>query len=349
MAKIKLSRPAVWFCLMAAGIAALAGPEVGLAQHAAPLYGPVGVSPAAVKQGRLGSCYFHASVAAMASAMPDVLRQAIAAEPGGGYRVHFFDGRDELVYQEDLEYAAAHSFDHSEGAWVRVLMRAYAQRVLRASLHKSIETSSQIPVFVRPMALSALDQGGGVLMAYDRAIRMVVSQDGEIDKKALKVKLGEQGKALGIPASITEMISGFLDEKGFFEGVEQTVRENGEFFGAYRSLSQGGIPAEVLRAFVGTAHERGVQDRARTLAQLRRLGQHDLAMTAESGSPGSFDPGNWWVGGHAYTVLGYDEAAQSVSLRNPWGGHPEPDGIFNLPVTVFLEAFDSYTASGEED
>jgi hypothetical protein len=349
IAKIALQTAAMSLSLIAMGTAGLATTEVARAQAtSSPLYGPNGLSPLAVRQGKLGSCYFHSSIAALAKAVPDTLRKAIVPEADGAYRVHFFDGSDEVVFPEEVQFATAQGLDLSEGAWVKVLMRAYAQRVLRASLKQQIEKSEAIPVFVRPMALSVLNQNGGVLVAYDRAIRMVVTQNGDIDKNALKAQLVEQAKALGVPASASTLVSGFLDESGFFESLAQTVRQNGEFFGVYRSLGQGGIPWAVMTAFVGSAHAGLVKDQARTLAQLRQLGPQNIAMVAGTvGQPGAFDPGNWWVGGHAFTVLGYDDSTQSVSLRNPWGGHPGPDGTFSLPVSVFLVAFESYTASGE--
>ncbi|MGA2218553.1 MAG: hypothetical protein ABSG51_10730 [Terracidiphilus sp.] len=54
-------------------------------------------------------------------------------------------------------------------------MRAYAQRVLCKNLNQKIEKSDAIPAFVRPMAQSILNQDGGILVAYDRAIRVVVT------------------------------------------------------------------------------------------------------------------------------------------------------------------------------
>jgi len=346
-AKIVLQTAAMSVSLMAMGTAGLATTAVARAQQTSSLYGPNGVSPLAVRQGKLGSCYFHASVAALAKAAPETMRQAIVPEPNGAYRVHFFEGADEVVFPEDVQFATAQSFDLSEGIWVKVLMRAYAQRVLRESLKQQIEKSEAIPVFIRPVALSLLNQNGGILVAYDQAIRMVVTQNGDLDKNALKLKVAEQAKALGVPASAADMVSGFLDENGFFENLAQTVRQNGEFFGVYRSMGQGGIPWAVLTAFAGSAHAGSVRDQARTLAQLRQLGPQNVAMVAgTTGQASSFDPGNWWVGGHAYTVLGYDDATQSVRLRNPWGLHPAPDGTFSLPVSVFLAAFESYTASG---
>lgn len=352
-AQIFLQKTAISLLLVAIGTAGLAIPAAARAQQAPSqqtpsLYGPKEVSPFAVRQGELGSCYFHASVAALSKAVPDTMRKAIAPEPGGAYRVHFFEGADEVVFPEDIEYATVHSFDRSEGEWVKVLMRAYAQRVLRKNLNQQIEKSNLIPVFVRPMAQSVLNQEGGILVAYDRAIRLVVTQNGDLDKNALKLKLAEEAKLMGIPPSATDLVSGFLDQNGFIDNLAQTVRQNGEFFGAYRSLGQGGIPSEVLKAFIGSAHVGSVGDQVRTLAQLRRLGPESAAMVAGTKpAAGAVDPGKWWVGAHAYTVLGYDELTQTVSLRNPWGGHPAPDGTFSLPVAVFLAAFDSYAASGE--
>src|ERR1700676_5381130 len=56
------------------------------AQAPASLYGPNGVSPMAVRQGILGSCYFHASLAAVAKANPAALRNAILGDAQKGYR-----------------------------------------------------------------------------------------------------------------------------------------------------------------------------------------------------------------------------------------------------------------------
>jgi hypothetical protein len=47
----------------------------------------------------------------------------------------------------------------------------------------------------------------------------------------------------------------------------------------------------------------------------------------------------WYVGAHAYTVMGYDASAGTVTLRNPWGRHPDPDGKFTIPLGTFLNAF----------
>jgi len=144
----------------------------GYAQDTA-LYGAHGISPQAVRQGQLGSCYFHATIAALAKIAPGTLRSAISQNPNGGYKVHFYSGADEAVYASDVEYGRTHGYDRSEGTWVAVLMRAYAQRVLRQSLVVAIQKSDVIPVFIHPMAISWLDGSDTLLVAYDRAIRSV--------------------------------------------------------------------------------------------------------------------------------------------------------------------------------
>ena len=322
------------------------GAATGWAAEAPALYGAHGVSPQAVLQGTLGSCYFHASIAALAKAAPDALRSAIRDNPGGGYRVHFVEGPEEVVFPEDVQFGREHSFDRSEGAWVGVLMRAYAQRELRQSLVGAIQKSDAIPIWVKPVALSLLDQSDILLVGYDRAVRSVVQQDGVIDKALLKTKLAAQLSALGVPSTQAQMLSGFLDDNGFFDNVAHTVEENGEVFGAYKSLGQGGVPVRVFEAFLGKGLSGLVADKKLTLEQLHRFSSGHVAMVAGSwGTPTGegYGSADWWVPSHCYTVLSYDEAAQSITLRNPWGAKPDPDGVFTIPITTFQEAFEFYT------
>ena len=331
-------------------VAVLSLPLLAGAQDLAQLYGEHGVSPLAVRQGILGTCFFHASIAEVAKVAPETLKGDILPNPGGGYRVHFSQGPEEIVFAEDVDYGRAHSYDRSEGTWVLVLMRGYAQRVLRLSLVKAVNQSTLIPIFVKPLALSWLDQSGPLLVAYDRAIRSVVKQDGELDKAGLKLKLGEQLNAIGIPPEQANELAGFLDEKGFFDAVELTVRQNGEVFGAYKTLGQGQIPVRVIEAFMGNAYAGLVSDRSGVLEQLRRLHAGQVALVAGTKlavADPAFETENksWWVPSHAYSVLDYDEAAATVTLRNPWGGRPGPDGIFTLPLAVFLRGYEGYSYS----
>jgi len=313
-----------------------------------PLYGEHGVSPQAVLQGTLGSCYFHASIAALAKASPEKLRSAISENPGGGYRVRFVDGPEEVVLPEDVAFARDHIYDRSEGTWVAVLMRGYAQRALRQSLVHAIDKSDLIPSYVKPIALTLLNSSDQLLTGYDRAVRSVVQQDGVIDKAALKTKLAVQLSALGVPDSAAQMLGGFLEDRGFFDSIALTVEQNGEVFGAYKSLGQGGVPVRVFEAFQGKGFSGQVADKKLTLEQLRRLNSGHIAMVAGTwGTPTGegYSNANWWVAGHCYTVLSYDDTAQTVTLRNPWGAKPDPDGVFTIPFATFLDAYEFYTYS----
>ncbi len=314
----------------------------------APLYGEHGVSPQAVLQGTLGSCYFHASVAALAKVAPEKLRSAIRENPGGGYRVHFVDGPEETVLPEDVAFARDHLYDRSEGTWVAVLMRGYAQRLLRQSLIHAIDKSDYIPSYIKPIGLSLLNRSDQLLIGYDRAVRSVVQQDGVIDKAALKTKLASQLAALGVPDTAVQMLAGFMEDRGFFDSIAQTVEQNGEVFGAYKTFGQGGVPVRVFEAFEGKGLSGLVADKKLTVDQLRRLSSGHVAMVAGSWATpngAGYSSENWWVAGHCYTVLSFDDAAQAVTLRNPWGTKPDPDGVFTIPLATFLDAYEFYTYS----
>jgi hypothetical protein len=169
------------------------------AQATGALYGPEGVSPDAIKQGVLGSCYFHASIAALAKIAPDTLRNAISSNPEGGYRVRFVEGPEEVVLPADLAYGRAHAFDRSDGDWVLVLMRGYAQRQVRHSLAASIQRSTMIPSYAKPIALSWINSSGMLLVAYDRAIRSVVNQEGIMNKATFRQALAANSAAWESP------------------------------------------------------------------------------------------------------------------------------------------------------
>jgi hypothetical protein len=126
------------------------------------------------------------------------------------------------------------------------------------------------------------------------------------------------------------------------------VQENGEVFGAYKSLGQGGIPVRVMEAFLGQGKVNAgmTSDSQQATAQLRRFRAGGVAMVAgtKPTAPNAQIAGaSWWVPSHCYTVMSYDDTAQTVTLRNPWGGHPGPDGTFTLPLSVYLDGYESYT------
>lgn len=323
-------------------LAALAA-AAGLAQSPHSLYGPHGVSPGAVRQGALGSCYFHASIAALALAAPETLRADIRSNFPAGYKVHFATGPDEAVYTDDIKYGRAHDFDESDGEWVLVLMRAYAQREVRDSLVNSIQRSTVIPAFAKPLALKGLNETDLMLVAYDRAIRAVVQQNGSMDRESLKQSLAAELSRIGIPAGESRKLVGFLDEEGFFASLAKTVEQNGEVFGAYKSIGQGGIPARVIQAFLGSVGSVNLSDQRRVLSLLHRFRIAGLALvvcSADVASNHDAAGASWWVPSHAYTVIAYDESTGMVTLRNPWGTRPDPEGVFALQLQAFEESFD---------
>jgi hypothetical protein len=318
------------------------------AQTVVPLYGAAGISAKAVRQGYLGTCYFHASLSSLANAHPEAIRNAIRQTEPGSFHVKFIDGKEEVVYADDVSFAEIHRFDRSDGEWVSVLMRAYAQRLLRESLSKAIDKSEQIPVFLKPAAHSTLESSDLVLQAYDRAVRVVINQNGTIDKAALQTRLDQEGKTLGVPASAMQLVKGFLDDNGIFDTIATAIQQNAEFFGAYRSFGQGGIPSRVFQAFVGAGHVDFPTHRDRVVAQLRKVQAGGIAMVADSGTNPPAGSANWWVASHAYSVTGFDEAAQTITIRNPWGEHPDPDGVFIIPLPEFYESFTIYSFSSPD-
>ncbi len=139
------------------------------------------------------------------------------------------------------------------------------------------------------------------------------------------------------------MLVGFLDEEGFFAAIASTVQQNGEVFGAYKAFGQGGIPSRVLDAFTGSAGAASVNNQQAVLNEMRRVRGGRVALVAgslASAPDPQFANSNWWVPGHAYTVMDYDDGSGTVTLRNPWGERPRPDGTFTLPFAVFAETFE---------
>lgn len=314
------------------------------------LYGPDGISPASVKQGGLGSCYFHSTVAALAQSNPDLLKGMITDNGNGTYVVQFRDEKKENVYPEDLRFARSSRFDRSDGQWVGVLFRAYAQRVLRESLLKGVDLADMFPL-IKPYAKSFVETTDPLLLAYDRSIRAVVDQAGDIDKVQLEAMLKSETKDIPIPDTFKDSLLQTLESSGVFDVVAQAVKQNGELFGAYRAIGHGGIPARVMKTLLAKeplgAKIQSASQVAELLSQVSPAKQPIVVGTtglsfkelkAQKSVPD--DTEKWYVEGHAYTLMGYDLQAQTVTLRNPWGEHPAPDGIFTIPLATFANSFE---------
>jgi hypothetical protein len=316
------------------------------------IFGKGGINPLGVRQGTLGSCYFHSSIAAIARSNPDLIRNALSGNAQTGFKVQFGYGPSEIVFPEDVIFARTHNYDVSDGPWVAILLRGYAQLLLRDSISVAIDDAPPIFALVKPMAQSALDQSGPLLLAYDRAIRLVIHQDGHFDEASLKAALIEQFAALHIPPATVELLNSFLDSTGVFNAIAKTAFENAELFGAYHTVSRGGVPSTVFFAFEGKGHRNGADtDNADLLVQLENVHNGTLAMAAGTSPTGpkpsadvlaAASKPDWYVPGHAYTVLDWDAAQQLVTLRNPWGQNPDPDGVFTLPLTAFRKAYSRY-------
>lgn len=327
-----------------------AGAPWGDEKDSPQLLGSAGIRPEAVRQGRIGSCYFFATVAAIAQVNPGLIEKIIQDNGDGTYTVRFSDGVKEKAYPDDLRFARESGFDRSDGLWVGVLFRGFAQRVLRETLIKSVNESSLFPL-IKKYAADFMASNDLLLLAYDRSIRAVVDQSGEINRRRLEAELKEQLKPIEVSDEIKDSLVKLLDSGGFFDSIADTVKKNGELFGAYRAVGQGGIPAVVMYALLG-GKVGGVETKAgeQALALLNwavksrqpvvagtRVDPIDKVL-AESRLPQ--DAKDWYVERHAYTVLGYDPQGGTVTLRNPWGEHPNPNGIFTVPLTTFLQAFE---------
>lgn len=318
-----------------------------------PLYGPLGVTPAAVKQGQLGSCYFHAVIAAIANHDASLIKRTIRDPGDGTFNVHLPDGTAETIYLDDVLFGRQNHFDRSDGLWVIVLLRAIAQDTLRKALLSSI-AATPLPASARASASQLVKSSDTLIRAYDRAIRSVLYQDGTIDRDTLKTALNSQARRLNIPTLFTQPVLDFLDTQGFFAALATQIKENGELFGAYRAVGQGGLPTSVMSAFGLRTENKSLSQSTAARAAVERINDSGTAMIATTTATlrpdliakinSRAEPG-WWVMSHAYTVLGYDPTSDTVELRNPWGRQPEPTGEFRLPMNDFLAGFSQITYS----
>lgn len=330
------------FAVMPATLAAQSG-------KAARLYEEGGVTPESVRQGKLGSCYFHSVMAALAQSNPEMVRKMIEINPDKTFTVKFGDGKKEIAYPEDIHYSRDSGYDLSSGLWVAVLFRAYAQRVLRESLAAAVE-QTDLYAMVKHYAEELIDSNDSVLIAYDRAIRQVVDQNGNIDRAKLETSLKERMKDIDIPDRMKDSMATLLESEGFFASMESTIKQNGELFGAYRAVGQGGMPGRVMEAFAGSKAEiengsedeaadvlsRGVNARAPMVACTGGSRYHQLVAAHQTLPSGT---GPWYIDGHCYTILRFNADEQVVTLRNPWGDQPYPDGILKLPLASFVRGF----------
>lgn len=321
------------------------------------LYEGGGVQAGSVRQGRLGSCYFHAVIAALANTNPEKVQSMIEVNADQTFTVKFGDGRKEIAYPEDIRYSRESGYDLSTGLWVAVLFRAYAQRVLRDSMVAAVE-KSDLYSMVKHYTEQVIESNDSVLIAYDRAIRQVVDQYGHIDRDRLEVSLKGHMKDIALPDDMKTSLVKLLESGGFFDSIEGTIKQNGEMFGAYRAVGQGGMPGRVMEAFAGSneaienesesqaagALSHGISARTPMVACTGGSHYHELLAAHQTLPP---DTGPWYVDSHCYTVLSFDPSERVVTLRNPWGDQPYPDGILKLPISSFVPGFGSIVTTAQ--
>jgi hypothetical protein len=338
-----LKRVSVVLCLVAFFCARPA------AKAADNLYGSKGIVPQAVVQGKLGSCYFHAVIAALAQRREDMIRKMIQANPSGSYTVTFGDGKKETAYPEDLRYTHESGYDLSDGQWVAVLFRAYAQRVLREALLQAIDSSDIFPMLKQPVE-QLVASSDPLVLAYDRAIRAQVDQYGNIDRTQLEAGLKKEMASISVPDTMKDSLIGLLESGGFFDKMATMIQQNGELFGAYRAVGQGGLADRAMQTLAGSTRSQDNKSEAQTAVALAEAVNSGMPIVACTGGSHYYyavtkgqalppDTESWYVNAHCYTVLGYDAAAVTVNIRNPWARHPDPDGIFNLPLSRFFLAY----------
>jgi hypothetical protein len=307
-----------------------------------PLFEGGGPRPADVLQGKLGSCYFHAAVAALSTFKPELITNMI--RPGlfpGTFKVTFPDRSTETVYSGDIAYAREKQYDASKALWVTVLFRAYGQRVLREALNQAL-ADTVLPAALKQPLQAVISSTDIPVLAYDRTIRTEVAEDGRIEPGRLKLKLRDQLQGVPLPDQIKDRFVTLLDSGEFFSRITEVVNQNGEIFGAYRAIGNGGLPQRVFNTFL--AQNSSMIES--TSAEVRNLlASHVPAVAATFLPPPGLpaDSNKWYVQRHGYTILRFDQATDTVVLRNPWGHTPDPDGVLSLPFSVFTAAFDVIT------
>ncbi len=337
-------RPCLAVLALAAACAAQSAPPI-------PLFGPKNaIRLDDVRQGTLGSCYFHSVIGALAQSDAKLLHDMIATNADGSFAVTFADQHKENVFADDLAFLRESGYEMSDGLWPGVLFRAYAQRVLRGTLQQNIDKTEWFAP-VKSYAKDLIATNDTLLLAYDRAIRSQVAQDGEINKLRLRSRLKQELSTTGVSESIRDRLLDMIETQGFFDSISEMVKTNGELFGAYRVVSQGGLPQKVMQTLKGSSRPfstRGDGDAtARFLASTANSHAPAAACTSSSAYyklsaanqpvPAADQP--WYVHNHCYTVVRYDAHARNVTLRNPWANHPSPDGVFSLPLDKFVAAF----------
>jgi hypothetical protein len=85
------------------------------------------ISPEAIRQGSIGDCYFVSSLAAVAQAHPDMIKNAIKDNGDGTYTVTFPGDKDHPITVKAPTEAEQGLYNHGSpyGVWANVMEKAY--------------------------------------------------------------------------------------------------------------------------------------------------------------------------------------------------------------------------------
>ena len=91
-----------------------------------------------IRQGRLGDCYFLATLGALVNRNPKDVGRLVRREADGSFHVKFPDGEPVRVrFVSDTEIALS-SFADGQGLWLNVLEKAYGELVVRSRARRGI-------------------------------------------------------------------------------------------------------------------------------------------------------------------------------------------------------------------
>jgi WXG100 family type VII secretion target len=212
------------------------------------------IHPSDADQGNLGDCFFISSLAAIAEQNPELIRQAIRANPDGTYTVTFY---------EDT----------------------------------------------------------GIIFTDIEPVEITVTPDfptGERDVNGTMVPVTPHAEVSDRDASGKPEMWAMIMERAYAQW-----KGDGNAMDGYAKLNQGGRPEDAMFALTGRKSSLEDPDEY-SIGELARMDRNGEAMVfstlgnGEGGKKALYADGRL-VTGHGYYVTGVDEAAGTVTVRNPWG------------------------------
>lgn len=97
------------------------------------------ITPDAVRQGKIGNCYFLAPLASLAQSNPSLIKDSIRDNADGTYTVTFKGAPDEPITVKAPTQAELGLFNHgsSQGTWAAVMEKAYGAYCQQAIYRRS--------------------------------------------------------------------------------------------------------------------------------------------------------------------------------------------------------------------